>query len=52
MKIQLSGVEAELLYEYLKAHESDIVNDINDFGALRRVFLEVMERRPGEVVTI
>jgi hypothetical protein len=35
---------ADRLREYLKAHEDDIANNINDFGDLQTVFLFYMKR--------
>jgi hypothetical protein len=34
------------MVEYLQNHESDIANDINDFGLLRGLFVTVFKRVP------
>ena len=34
------------LRDYLLYHESDIASGINDFGDLRLVFIEVLNRKP------
>jgi len=31
---------------YLKAHEDDIANEINDFGNLKRIFVFYFDRFP------
>lgn len=35
------------LKEYLKRHESDIQNNINDFGELYTLFVELFGYEPG-----
>ena len=36
----------EQLRAYLRTHESDIANEVNDFGYLREAFAELFERAP------
>lgn len=48
MNILLAGAEARAWRAFLLAHESDMVHDVQDFGSLRHVFLEVFERPPGQ----
>uniref|UniRef100_A0A6M3JUN7 Uncharacterized protein n=1 Tax=viral metagenome TaxID=1070528 RepID=A0A6M3JUN7_9ZZZZ len=38
----------EVLISWLKSHESDIANDINDFGELKPVFLELFMEEAQE----
>ncbi len=35
---------------WLNGHEDDITNDINDFGELKEVFNELMQRKAGEPI--
>jgi hypothetical protein len=38
----------EALDGYLLYHESDIANEINDFGDLRGIFYDIFNRFPSE----
>ena len=42
----ISTISWDKLVEYLVSHESDIAHGINDFGGLRKLFVEVMGRVP------
>jgi hypothetical protein len=42
----LSDEAQKDLDAYLLNHESDIANDINDFGDLKRVFIDSFWREP------
>jgi len=42
-----SGNE-KVLTQYLIAHECDIADGTNDFGDLRSVFIEMLNRKPEE----
>lgn len=44
----ISGDSAQDLIYYLLSHEDDIKQDINDFGDLRHIFLDIFEREAGE----
>lgn len=44
--IDLSVETAEILIEYLQAHEQDIATGMNDFGDLIPVFFEFIGRQP------
>lgn len=48
MKIQLEMTlkEFKWLAAYLEAHESDIANEINDFGDLKELFVIVFGEEP------
>jgi len=46
VQIELSLTHFKKLANYLEVHESDIADDINDYGDLLGVFVTVFEEEP------
>jgi hypothetical protein len=44
--LKMTEYQAESLYRFLKSHEKDIANDINDFGDLKITFSIIFGRPP------
>jgi len=47
--MRISDDAAQDLVDWLAAHEKDISDGINDFGDLRRVFMQIFGRKAGEI---
>ncbi len=51
LSAKISSGSFASLYEYLKRHETDIANDVHDFGELRRLFIDFFDRAPHKEKT-
>lgn len=46
VNIELSVKTYKKLANFLDSHEDDIAWDVNDFGSLREVYIEIFEQEP------
>ena len=44
----MTSESTKILRDYLEGHEKDIAWGFDDFGELRKVFIELMEREPNK----